>query len=115
VAASLSASDVLGMSSGYESIACAGMYAGKGGAKLVAGVAGPATLALGLVSDVDEGAMFKLEKASVTAAVTVLNGLDEDVSVVPNEPALPKRALPNPALLAGAALPSYQIIKLSST
>jgi hypothetical protein len=77
-------------------------------------VAGPATLALGLVSDVDEGAMFKLEKASVTAAVTVLNGFDEDVSVVPNEPALPKRALLNPPPLAGAALPSCKKLVLSS-
>jgi hypothetical protein len=54
--------------------------------------------------------MFKLEKA-----VTALNGFDEDVSVVPNEPALPKRALLNPPPLAGAALPSCQRIALSST
>lgn len=41
--------------------------------------------------------MFKLENASVTALATVLNGLAEAVSEVPNVPALPNRALPNPA------------------
>lgn len=57
-------------------------------------------MAVDWVEDV-EPVIFKLENASVTALVTVLNGLAEAVPDVPKEPALPKRALPNP--VSGAA------------